>query len=103
LTGCRAADRTTGFSGPTGEAHGASDLRRGVLAPAVTIANEQLEEVPLQENLTPHNLTHTFALLLVALGVDPGSVMEQLGHTGPAFTLRVYRHGMRRDSEPGRR
>jgi hypothetical protein len=33
----------------------------------------------------------------VALGVDPGSVMDQLGHTDPAFTLRIYRHGMRRD------
>ena len=33
----------------------------------------------------------------MALGVDPGSVMDQLGHTDPSFTLRVYRHGMRRD------
>jgi hypothetical protein len=40
---------------------------------------------------------HTFASLLVALGVDPGSVMDQLGHIDPTFTLRVYRHGMRRD------
>jgi hypothetical protein len=23
--------------------------------------------------------------------------MDQLGHTDPAFTLRVYRHAMRRD------
>jgi hypothetical protein len=29
--------------------------------------------------------------ILVALGVDPGSVMDQLGHTDPSFTLRVYR------------
>jgi integrase len=71
-----------------------------VLAPAVKLANERLEtrgEVPLPEHLTPHKLRHTFASLLVALGVDPGSVMDQLGHTDPAFTLRVYRHGMRRD------
>jgi hypothetical protein len=40
---------------------------------------------------------HTFASLLVALGVDPGAVMDQLGHTDPTFTLRVYRHGMRRN------
>jgi integrase len=40
---------------------------------------------------------HTFASILVALGVDPGSVMDQLGHADPAFTLRIYRHGMRRD------
>jgi hypothetical protein len=35
--------------------------------------------------------------LLVALGTDPGAAMDQLGHTDPGFTLRVYRHGMRRD------
>ncbi len=51
----------------------------------------------MPERLTPHKLRHTFASLLVALGVDPGSVMDQLGHTDPSFTLRVYRHGMRRD------
>jgi hypothetical protein len=53
--------------------------------------------VPLPERLTPHKLRHTYASLLVALGVDPGSVMDQLGHTDASFTLRVYRHGMRRD------
>lgn len=67
---------------------------------AVSAANEKLTEageVPLPEGLTPHKLRHTFASTLVALGVDPGSVMDQLGHTDPGFTLRVYRHGMRRD------
>ena len=78
----------------------ASNIRNRVLAPAVKRANERLAEageVPLPERLTPHKLRHTFASVLVALGVDPGSVMDQLGHTDPAFTLRVYRHGMRRD------
>ncbi len=53
--------------------------------------------MPLPDGLTPHKLRHTFASILVAIGVDPGSVMDQLGHTDPGFTLRVYRHGMRRD------
>lgn len=53
-------------------------------------------EVTLPAGLTPHKLRHTFASILVALGVDTGSVMDQLGHTDPGFTLRVYRHGMRR-------
>jgi integrase len=78
----------------------ASNVRNRVLAPAVNRANERLAEdgeVPLPERLSPHKLRHTFASLLVALGVDPGSVMDQLGHTDPTFTLRVYRHGMRRD------
>jgi integrase len=88
------------FPTMTGRRQGATNVRRRVLAPAVKRANERLGEageVPLPERLTPHKLRHTFASLLVALGVDPGSVMDQLGHTDPGFTLRVYRHGMRRD------
>lgn len=79
---------------------GPSNLRTRVLAPAISLANEHLVsagDVPLPERLTPHKLRHTFASVLVALGVDPGSVMDQMGHTDAAFTLRVYRHGMRRD------
>ncbi len=76
------------------------NIRRRVLDKAIDKANEKLTEtgdVPLPDGLTPHKLRHTFASILVALGVDPGSVMDQLGHTDPGFTLRVYRHGMRRD------
>jgi integrase len=81
------------------------NVRNRVLAPAVTRANERLAtdgDVPLPDRLTPHKLRHTFASLLVALGVDPGAVMDQLGHTDPTFTLRVYRHGMRRDDSSKR-
>ena len=79
-----------------------SNVRNRILAPAVERANDRLEadgSTPLPDGLTPHKLRHTFASLLVALGTDPGAVMDQLGHTDPAFTLRVYRHGMRRDQE----
>jgi len=68
----------------------------------VARANERLEAADataLPENLTPHQLRHTFASLLVALGTDPGAVMDQFGHTDPTFTLRVYRYGMRRDED----
>ncbi|MGH2916438.1 MAG: tyrosine-type recombinase/integrase [Solirubrobacteraceae bacterium] len=88
------------FATSNGLPHGPSNIRRRILGPAVELANEQLErrgEAPLPERLSPHKLRHTFASLMVALGVDPGSVMDQLGHTDPSFTLRVYRHGMRRD------
>jgi integrase len=88
------------FATSTEHHHEPSNIRRRVLAPAVALANERLErdgDVPLPERLTPHKLRHTFASLLVALGVDPGSVMDQLGHTHAESTLRVYRHGMRRD------
>ena len=49
-----------------------------------------------RSGLTPHKLRHTFASILIALGEDPASVMGQLGHTDPQFTLRVYTHMMRR-------
>jgi integrase len=81
------------------------NIRRRALDKAVARANEKLIEagdVPLPEGVTPHKLRHTFASILVALGVDPGSVMDQLGHADSGFTLRVYRHGMRRD-DPARR
>jgi integrase len=90
------------FATTTGGRQNPSNLRNRVLARAVTRANERLAEageVPLPERLTPQKLRHTFASLLVALGIDPGSVMDQLGHTDPASTLRVYRHGMRRDQD----
>lgn len=89
------------FPALSGERLGPSNLRRRVLTRAVDGANKQLVKdghVPLPDGLTPHKLRHTFASLLVALGVDPGAVMDQLGHTDPTFTLRVYRHGMRRDA-----
>ena len=88
------------FPSLNGARQGPSNIRRRVLARAVDEASRALVkagETPLPAGLTPHKLRHTFASLLVALGVDPGAVMDQLGHTDPTFTLRVYRHGMRRD------
>jgi integrase len=77
-----------------------SNIRRRVLDKTIVGADKTLtkaHEAPLPDGLTPHKLRHTFASILVALGVDAGSVMDQLGHADPAFTLRIYRHGMRRD------
>jgi integrase len=82
------------------------NIRRRVMDAAVARVNAKLPEsgIPLlPEGLTPHKLRHTFASVLVATGVDPGTVMDQLGHTDAAFTLRVYRHGMRRDPDERKR
>ncbi len=90
------------FPTQAGGALNQSNVRNRTLAKAVERANERLEAAkatPLPEGLTPHKLRHTFASLLVALGTDPGAVMDELGHTDPSFTLRIYRHGMRRDAE----
>jgi len=92
------------FASATGTELKHSNIRRRVLDRSIALANQKFTaggQVPLPAGLTPHKLRHTFASILVAVGVDPGSVMDQLGHTDPGFTLRVYRHGMRR--EPGER
>src|SRR5690349_7062071 len=60
-----------------------SNVRNRILARSVERANDRLQEAeatPLPEKLTPHKLRHTFTSILVALGTDPGAVMDQLGH-----------------------
>ena len=39
-----------------------------------------------------HDLRHTTASLLLALGVDAKTVSAILGHTSPSFTLATYTH-----------
>ena len=88
------------FCSDAGGARDKDTVRNRVLAPAIeraTIRLEQRGEDPLPPRLTLHGLRHTFASLLVALGEDPRYVMSQLGHSDPAFTLRLYTHTMRRD------
>jgi hypothetical protein len=92
------------FPTATGGRRDKDNLRDRVLTPVFERANELVEQrgrVPLPKGLTPHKLRHTFASVLIACGVDPISVMKQLGHTDPAFTLRTYAHMMSR--EPGER
>ncbi len=82
-----------------GKARSRDNLLKDVVEPVVRRAEALLAERgsrPLPLGITPHKLRHTFASILVAIGKDPNYVMEQLGHTDPAFTLRVYTHIMRR-------
>lgn len=94
------------FATRTGSPHGQTNVRKRVLAAAVTIANEHLAQAgaaPLPDRLTPHSLRRTFASLLFAIGESPPYVMGQLGHTTAGFTLAVYARQMdRRDGEPER-
>jgi integrase len=65
-------------------------------------ADEKLAEddlPPLPDKLTPHSLRRTFCSVLYALGEDPGTVMDEMGHTDPALALRVYRQAMRRGED----
>jgi integrase len=110
-----AAHKARGYrSGPddlvfptgTGGVRDKDNLRNRILAAAVDQADQLLQrrdQTPLPKGLTPHKLRHTFASILVACGEDPASVMAQLGHTDPKFTLRVYTHVMRRDPDERQR
>lgn len=94
------------FPTGTGGIRDRDNLRNRILAAALDRADDLLErrgQMPLPKGLTPHKLRHTFASVLVACGEDPASVMAQLGHTDPKFTLRVYTHVMRRDPSERRR
>jgi integrase len=105
LTAHRARSENTGpddlvFATGTGGKRDKDNLRNRILKPLLSRADTvllKLGEVPLPTGVTPHKLRHTFASVLVACGEDPSSVMAQIGHTDPRFTLRVYAHMMRRD------
>jgi integrase len=74
------------------------NINKRVLRPVLARADELLADRgqhPLPRGVTPHKLRHTFVSILIALGRDPRHVMDQLGHTDPKFTLRVYAHAMR--------
>lgn len=94
------------FPTRTGCPRNKDNVRGRILAPAVARASELLKArgvVPLPEGLSPHKLRHTFASILVACGEDPASLMYQLGHTDPAFTLGVYAHLMRQGHDERKR
>ena len=89
------------FATATGKRPGEDNVRNRVLRASVKRANENLEAAglrPLPERLTPHSLRRTFASLLCALGEDVRVVMDEMGHTDPALTLRVYTQAMRREA-----
>ena len=88
------------FTTAKGQPRDRNNARQRVINPVVERADELLAErkqQPLPIGVTAHKLRHTFASVLVMIGKDPAFVMSQLGHTDPAFTLRVYAHAMRRD------
>jgi integrase len=99
---------TTAAGGPddpvfvtaTGARRRVDNARQRVMEPVIRRAERALAEQhaqPLPDGLTAHKLRHTFASILAALNTPMPEVIAQLGHTDPAFTLRVYAHTMRRD------
>ncbi len=95
------------FATTTRAAHGATNIRKRVLAPAITRANELLavdENIELvPTSITPHSLRRTFASILFAIGESRPYVMAQMGYTTAELTLAIYARQMdRRDGEPER-
>ena len=90
------------FVTSAGKPRSRHNIRQDVVDAVVAHANRLVEErglQPLPLGITAHKLRHTSASILVAIGKDPTYVMQQLGLTDPAFTLRVYAHVMRRSDE----
>lgn len=90
------------FVTSAGKPRSRHNLRHDVVDAIVAHASRLIDKrgvQPLPLGITPHKLRHTFASILVAIGKDPTYVMQQLGHTDPAFTLRVYAHLMRHSAE----
>ena len=88
------------FPTSSGSRRDKDNSRERVIRPVVAHADTLLarrRRPSLPEGVTAHKLRHTFASILFVRGEDPPYVMAQLGHTDPAFTLRVYAHAMRRD------
>jgi integrase len=66
---------------------------------AIERANKKLADSdiePISERVSPHSLRRTYASLRAALRDDPVYIAEQLGHTDPAFTFRVYQKAAKR-------
>ena len=87
------------FPTSSGSRRDKDNARERVIRPVVAHAEALLAtrgREPLPAGVTAHKLRHTFASILFVRGEDPPYVMAQLGHTDPAFTLRVYAHAMRR-------
>lgn len=74
------------FATPTGKVWRKSDFRRRIWKPAVEAARG------VASDLTPDELRHTAASLLIASGADPKSVQAQLGHSSISVTFDVYGH-----------
>lgn len=74
------------FPSPDGQALRQTNFRRRIWKPAV--------DASVGEPMTPHDLRHTHAALLIAEGVHPKVIQERLGHASIKVTFDTYGHLM---------
>lgn len=73
-------------------------VRQRILLPAIEQANLELEALGIERvgQATLHGLRKTYASLRFACGDDPVWVAQQLGHTDPRFSIKVYARSVKR-------
>ena len=92
------SDQGPMFRNRKGKRQSVSNVERR-LKTAIRRANVRLEKIGLRsidEAVTPHSLRRLYASLRFALGDDPVYVANQLGHTEPGFSMKVYASAVRR-------
>ena len=66
---------------------------------AIKAANRKLADLgiePISERVSPKSLRKTYASVRAASGDDVVYIAEQIGHTDPAFTIKVYARAVKR-------
>jgi integrase len=103
LTEWKARSERTGRSDPmfvtrSGRRQTVTNIDHRIKA-AIKVANRRLDGLgiePIPNRVSPHSLRRTYASLRGALRDDPVYIAEQLGHTDPGFTFRVYQKAAKR-------
>ncbi len=86
------------FPNRNGQRQSVSNIERR-LKIVIRRANVRLADLGIRtidEAVTPHSLRRLYASLRFALGDDPVYVANQLGHTEPGFSMKVYASAVRR-------
>ncbi len=86
------------FTASSGKPRDKDNARQRIIIPVAAADGILLAggSAPLPAGVTAHKLRHTFASLLIAMGYDPATVQEQLGHSDARFTLNASTHQMKR-------
>ena len=63
------------------------------------IAANDENAVRIPDNITPHDLRHTAASILIKNNLDPRTVSGVLGHADPSTTLNIYSYFFHQKSQ----
>lgn len=93
------------FPTATGRQRDHNNIRKRVIAPAVTEANRvrrQRKLPTLPQGLTPHSCRRSFAALMLADNRPVPMVQYEIGHADARTTLNIYAQVVNIDFEPTR-